>query len=109
MNPRSFAVVQRPGSLDLGAYILGGILFAWQFPHFNALSWAIRADYSQMMSVTHPDLCKKTSLRYALAMLPLSWSLTAFGVTSDLFLLDSTVLNWCAIVNFGRHAGSHCV
>jgi protoheme IX farnesyltransferase len=27
------------GGLEPGAWILGGILFAWQFPHFNGLSW----------------------------------------------------------------------
>ena len=34
------------GNLDPGALILGGILYSWQFPHFNALSWNLRADYS---------------------------------------------------------------
>ena len=37
---------------------MAGILFAWQFPHFNALSWNLRKDYSKagyrMMAVTHP-------------------------------------------------------
>ncbi|XP_005857404.1 PREDICTED: protoheme IX farnesyltransferase, mitochondrial [Myotis brandtii] len=46
------------GSLDAGAFLLGGILYSWQFPHFNALSWGLREDYSRggycMMSVTHP-------------------------------------------------------
>ena len=41
-----------------GALILGGILFSWQFPHFNALSWNLRNDYSRagyrMMCVTDP-------------------------------------------------------
>ena len=35
------------GTLDPGALILGGILYSWQFPHFNALSWNLRADYSR--------------------------------------------------------------
>ena len=50
------------GTLDLGALVLAGVLFAWQFPHFNALSWNLRPDYSragyQMMSVTQPGLCR---------------------------------------------------
>lgn len=25
--------------LDPGAWLMGSLLFAWQFPHFNALSW----------------------------------------------------------------------
>ena len=39
------------GTLDPGALILGGILYSWQFPHFNALSWNLRADYSRGMLV----------------------------------------------------------
>lgn len=46
------------GSLEAGAWILAGILYAWQFPHFNALSWNLRPDYSRagyrMMAVTDP-------------------------------------------------------
>lgn len=58
------------GSLDSGALVLAGILFAWQFPHFNALSWNLRPDYSQagyrMMCVTEPGLCVRTTLRYSI-------------------------------------------
>ncbi len=35
------------GSLDAGCVILAGILYAWQFPHFNSLSWNLRPDYSK--------------------------------------------------------------
>ena len=59
------------GTLDPGAFVLAGILFAWQFPHFNALSWNLRPDYSKagyrMMSVTDPGLCRRTTLRYSVA------------------------------------------
>ena len=33
--------------LHPGAWILAGILYSWQFPHFNALSWSYRPDYSR--------------------------------------------------------------
>jgi len=46
------------GYLDAGALIIGGVLYSWQFPHFNALSWNLRSDYSRagyrMMCVTNP-------------------------------------------------------
>ena len=32
-------------SLDIGAWLLGSILYAWQFPHFNSLAWNMRSDY----------------------------------------------------------------
>ena len=28
--------------IDAGALLLGYMLYAWQFPHFNALSWRIK-------------------------------------------------------------------
>lgn len=37
------------GTLNPGAFVLAGILYSWQFPHFNALSWNLRADYSRGM------------------------------------------------------------
>lgn len=46
------------GNIGAGAWILAGLLYAWQFPHFNALSWNLRPDYSRagyrMMAVTDP-------------------------------------------------------
>ena len=46
------------GQLSAGAWVMAAILYAWQFPHFNALSWNLRPDYSRagyrMMAVTDP-------------------------------------------------------
>lgn len=46
------------GEITHGALLLGGILYAWQFPHFNALSWNLRNDYNKagykMMAISHP-------------------------------------------------------
>ncbi len=36
------------GAVDAGAFVLAALLYAWQFPHFNALSWNLRADYSKV-------------------------------------------------------------
>jgi len=48
------------GELSHGALLLGGILYAWQFPHFNALSWNLRKDYDKagykMMAISHPGM-----------------------------------------------------
>ncbi len=57
------------GTLDPAAFVLAGVLYSWQFPHFNSLSWNLRPDYSRagyrMMSVTHPALCRRVALRHA--------------------------------------------
>ncbi|KAI8062804.1 UbiA prenyltransferase family-domain-containing protein [Gilbertella persicaria] len=97
--------------MDPAAWILGGILYAWQFPHFNALAWNLRADYSKagyrMMAVTDPKLNARVSLRYSLAMFPLCWAVPYFDMTSWWFALDSTVVNgvlaWGA-VKFWRNS-----
>jgi protoheme IX farnesyltransferase len=35
------------GTLDIGAFSLFAILFLWQFPHFLAIGWLYRDEYSQ--------------------------------------------------------------
>ena len=39
------------GKLELGGWILFGILFFWQLPHFMAISWMYREDYA--LSLIH--------------------------------------------------------
>jgi len=39
--------VAATGSLDRGAWLLFGILFLWQFPHFHAIAWMYREDYAR--------------------------------------------------------------
>ncbi|XP_066991197.2 protoheme IX farnesyltransferase, mitochondrial [Anabrus simplex] len=84
-------------SLGPGAWIIAGILYAWQFPHFNALSWNLRPDYSRagyrMMSVTNPGLCRRTALRYTAGILLLSCMAPVFDVTTWWFALESIPLN----------------
>jgi protoheme IX farnesyltransferase len=35
------------GSLSLGGWLLFGIVFLWQFPHFMAIAWMYREDYGR--------------------------------------------------------------
>jgi len=85
------------GSLEPSAFILAGILFAWQFPHFNSLSWNLRPDYSKagyrMMSVTNPDLCRRVALRYSAACIAICTAAPLLDLTTWAFALDSFVLN----------------
>ena len=81
----------------VGAWLLAGLLYAWQFPHFNALSWNLRPDYSRagyrMMSVVDPELCKRTSLRYSGAILGLSLMAPLADLTTWTFAADSLPIN----------------
>ncbi|XP_005495158.2 protoheme IX farnesyltransferase, mitochondrial isoform X2 [Zonotrichia albicollis] len=85
------------GSLDAGALLLGGILYSWQFPHFNALSWGLREDYSRggycMMSVTHPGLCRRVALRHCLALIGLSAVAPVLNITTWTFPIISLPIN----------------
>ena len=45
--PPMIGWVAATGSLDRGAWMLFGILFLWQFPHFHAISWMYREDYAR--------------------------------------------------------------
>jgi protoheme IX farnesyltransferase len=45
--PPMIGWVAATGRLDLGAWLLFGILFFWQFPHFHAIAWMYRDDYAR--------------------------------------------------------------
>ncbi|XP_040569748.1 protoheme IX farnesyltransferase, mitochondrial isoform X2 [Lepeophtheirus salmonis] len=85
------------GSLAPGALIAAGILYSWQFPHFNALSWNLRPDYSKagyrMMSVLEPDLCLKVSLRHSIALIGICSAAPLLDLTDWTFAVDSLPLN----------------
>ncbi len=45
------------GELSVGAWVLFGILFTWQLPHFFAIAWIYRDDYrkAHMPMISHLD------------------------------------------------------
>jgi protoheme IX farnesyltransferase len=47
------------GSLSLGGWVLFGILFFWQFPHFMAIAWIYREDYARAGIQMLPVVDKK--------------------------------------------------
>jgi len=66
------------GSLNLQAWLVFGILFLWQLPHFMAIAWIYREDYAragfQMTSVLDVEgrSSGRQSLFYSLALLSIS-------------------------------------
>lgn len=88
-----------------GAWCLAALLYAWQFPHFNALSHNIRNEYRNagyvMTCWTNPRLNARVGFRYALLMFPICFGLSYFDVTDWVFPIDSFVLNgWMAYWSF---------
>ena len=86
------------GRLDLGAWILGGILFVWQVPHFLALAWLYRDDYARggfrmLPAVDRPgELTARLALLYILSLLPVTAALSLAGVSGLGFLVASQLL-----------------
>lgn len=82
---------------SIGGWLLAGILFAWQFPHFNALSHTIRDEYKnagyRMMCWTNPARNARVALRYSVLMFPISIGLWWVGVVGHGFLVGSTIAN----------------
>ncbi|ESN97250.1 hypothetical protein HELRODRAFT_85716, partial [Helobdella robusta] len=85
------------GSLGLGAWLLAGVLFAWQFPHFCSLSWNLRGDYGKagykMMSVVDPQLCKNTNLEFSICLMFITVAFPIFQLTTWTFFVLALPLN----------------
>ncbi|KAL2110839.1 hypothetical protein VUR80DRAFT_666 [Thermomyces stellatus] len=101
-----------PDGSSLGGWLLASLLFAWQFPHFMALSWPIREEYKaaglRMLAWTDPKRNARVALRYSLVFYPLCLGLCLTDVTSWSFALTSLPVNaWLAreAVRFWRHEG----
>jgi len=97
-----WSVVLKPVSwvcmcVSVGAWLLAGVMYAWQFPHFCALSWNLRGDYSRagyrMMCVLRPAVCRRQSVQYSLLVTALCLAMPLYGVTTWTFAIDSLPLN----------------
>ncbi|KAM5477500.1 Protoheme IX farnesyltransferase, mitochondrial [Microsporum canis] len=85
------------GPDSAGGWLLSGLLFAWQFPHFNALSHIIRDEYKnagyKMLAWTNPARNGRVALRYSLLMFPLCAGLWWAGVVDKGFLVGGVLIN----------------
>ncbi|KAI4146234.1 MAG: hypothetical protein L6R39_003532 [Caloplaca ligustica] len=85
------------GEGSVGGWLLAALLYAWQFPHFNALSWTIRDEYKhagyRMLAWVNPRMNGRVAFRYALLSFPICGALWWFGITDQGFLVTSSVVN----------------
>jgi heme o synthase len=96
-----------------GGWLLAALLFAWQFPHFMALSWGVRDEYRaaglRMLVCTNPARNARVALRYSIVFFPICVALSAAGVTEWSFAVTSAPVNawltWEAI-RFWRYEGA---
>jgi len=100
------------GEGSVGGWLCATLLFAWQFPHFNSLSWPIREEYKnagyRMLAWVNPAQNGRVALRYAVLMFPVCIGLSYIGVTDWTFVVTSSAVNgwmtWRA-VQFWREQG----
>lgn len=82
---------------SVGGWLLAGLLFAWQFPHFNSLSWPIREEYKnagyRMLVWTNARMNGRVALRYAILCFPICMGLWWVQITDQGFLVTSSVVN----------------
>ena len=86
------------GDLSVEAFVLFAILFLWQFPHFLAIAWMYREDYSRagilMLPVVEPDgrITAQQIVVYTLMLLPVSLLPTVLGLSGKFYLFGAIVL-----------------
>jgi len=86
------------GSLEPGAWILSGILFLWQFPHFLAIETMYRDDYERagirVLPVSEPTGAAAASVIIVAMCLLLPLSAVPFlaGISSSLALAGSLLV-----------------
>jgi heme o synthase len=86
-------------TLSRGAWVLFGIVFLWQLPHFLAIAWIYREDYARaglpMLSVIDPGgrSTARQSVIYAAALLPVSLAPTLVGMTGSAYFAGALTLS----------------
>ena len=84
--------------IALGAWVLFGILFLWQLPHFLAIAWMCREDYARaglpMLPVVEPDgrSTARQMVLWGAALLPVSLMPTILGLTGITYFLGTLTL-----------------
>ena len=88
---------------DFSAFVLFGVLFLWQFPHFLAIAWIYRDDYSRAglkmlpTQLPVPRLTGVLAFAYSVALLPISLLPTYCGLAGRTYLVGAVALGvWYA-------------
>jgi protoheme IX farnesyltransferase len=90
--------VAASGGISEGGWILAGILYIWQIPHFLALAWMYREDYERGGFKMLPaidktgELTARVSVITSLCLIPLALFLTVVGTTGLFFAIAGTIL-----------------
>jgi len=97
-------------ALSRGAWVLFGIVFLWQLPHFLAIAWMYREDYARagfaMLPVIEPDghSTARQAVIYAVALLPVSLAPTLVGMAGPVYFIGALALT-CIFVALALRFG----
>jgi protoheme IX farnesyltransferase len=86
------------GSLSVNAWILFAVLFLWQFPHFDAISWVYREDYRRagikMLPVVDADGSRtfREIVLTAAFLVPVSMLPSVTGLAGSRYFFGALVL-----------------
>ena len=86
------------GALPAQAWVLFGIMFLWQLPHFLAIAWMYREDYARagfpMLPVIEPDgrSTGRQAVVYCAALLPLSLAPSLMHMAGEIYFAGALVL-----------------
>lgn len=108
--PPMMGVAAAADALPLVAWLLFGVLFLWQMPHFLAIAWLYREDYERgglpMLSVGDADgRTARQAVLYAATLLPLSLLPSVVGLTGPFYFISAVLMGlvfvWSSL-QFGR-------
>jgi protoheme IX farnesyltransferase len=86
------------GTLTREAWVLGAILFLWQFPHFYSIAWMYKEDYARagirMLPVVEPDgrSTARQIVLFGLALVPVSLVPGILGMSGRIYLMGALLL-----------------
>jgi protoheme IX farnesyltransferase len=81
--------------LDAASWVLFGILFFWQLPHFLAIAWLCREDYARggfpMLPVLDPEGFRtgRQAVLYGAALVPISLLPSLLGLMGTVYFFGA--------------------
>ena len=84
------------GEIGAGGWIVFGIVFLWQLPHFMAISWLYREDYARagfrMTSVDDDGRATaRQAVAYSIALIPVALAPSLLGLAGISYLIASAI------------------
>jgi protoheme IX farnesyltransferase len=102
------------GTLTREAWVLGAILFLWQFPHFYAIAWMYREDYARagirmLPVVADSRFTSRQIVLYGMALIPVSLTPVFLGMSGMIYAAGALLLGLWFLYSGVRVALEHSI